>query len=90
MEHCLEGWKSKSQKRRKEDMRVGRIDEQRVIVSIKLARRARIGEKKSNGKPYKADQMIYETVDSIDVFEATGEQVLEAVNNGLKIAASKR
>jgi len=29
-------------------------------------------------------------VDSIDVFEATGEQVLEAVTNGLKIAMAKR
>jgi len=90
MEKCLECYRPKSTKRRKKDMRVGRMDEQRVIVSIKLARRARTGEKKSNGKPYAANQMIYETVDSIDVFEATGEQVLEAVTNGLKIAMAKR
>jgi hypothetical protein len=74
-------------KKEKRDMRVGKQEETRIIVTVKSARRARPGEKNGQGKPFKANAMIYETFDSIDVFEASGEEVLKAVSNGLQNAA---
>lgn len=76
-------------RKEKRSMRVGKQDEQRVIVTVKSARRAKAGEKKANGKPYKPNQMIYETFDSLDVYEASGEEVIRAVVNGLTTAARK-
>jgi hypothetical protein len=74
-------------KKEKRDMRLGKQDEQRIIVTVKSARRARPGEKNEKGKLLKANSMIYETFDSLDVYEAGAEEVMKAVTNGLANAA---
>lgn len=77
-----------------EKMRLQSAEESRVIVTVKQAKRddrkqvkdehGKLIENKMYGK------IIYETVESIDVYEATGEQVFQAVEAGLKAATAKK
>jgi hypothetical protein len=70
-------------------MRLGKQDETRVIVTVKSARRAKPGEKRGNGKLFKPNSMIYETFESLDVFDGSPEEVTKAVVNGLQLASRK-
>lgn len=68
-------------------MRVSRDEEVKVQVQVKTARRAKPGEKNSKGKPIPQGSMIYETLDTIDIFEATAEEVYGVVKSAIDRAS---
>jgi hypothetical protein len=75
--------------RRKIKVRLAKPDDKKHIVIIKQAYRDS-KEKDKDGKPNPSfGKMVYETVDSIDVFESNDAEVKEAVLRGLAAAAKK-
>jgi hypothetical protein len=82
----------KPKKKRENDMRLESAEEAKTIVTIKQAKRDNRQHLDKDGKKV-ANKMfgkiIYETVESIDVYDAKPEEVLNAVNNGLRAAAKK-
>jgi hypothetical protein len=72
--------------RRMENMKVGNLDDNKIIVTVKEA--SRDMREKVDGKVNKMfDKIVYKTVDSLDVREATGPEVFAAVKAGLEAAA---
>jgi hypothetical protein len=80
---------------RRKPMRLESQEESRVIVTVKAAKRddrKTVVEETVDGKKKEVPnkmygKIVYETVESIDVYEAPGEQVVAAVRDGLKRAA---
>jgi hypothetical protein len=80
---------------RRKSVRLESQEESRVIVTVKAAKRddrKTVVEETVDGKKKEiANKMfgkiVYETIESIDVYEAPGEQVVAAVKDGLKRAA---
>lgn len=76
-------------------MRIGSADDNKVIVSIKRAtrdNREEVKDEKTNKmvKNKMFGKIVYESHESIDVYDATPEEVTTAVTNGLKAATGKR
>ena len=55
-------------------------EEQRIIVVVKQAKRATEGKMKG--------KVVYETVESLDVYDAKPEEVVLVISNGLRAAAN--
>ena len=75
-------------------MRIGSADENKVIVTVKRAFRdndeyveGKDGKKVKN-KQY--GKIVYESHESIDVYDATPEEVTAAVTKGLNAATTKK
>lgn len=79
----------------RKSMRLTSQDESRIIVTVKQAKRddaktvieTGVDGKKKEVANKMYGKIIYETVESIDVYEAQGEQVVAAVKAGLENAA---
>lgn len=74
----LDIWPLGRVERRKTPVKVGTQVERSHVVTIR----------KTSRDP-KTDKVVYETVESIDVYEATDSEVKEAVLRGLNTAAKK-
>jgi hypothetical protein len=80
---------SQKLKERIQEMIIGKKDEQKIVVTIKTAQRDN-REKVDGEKNKQFGKIVYETVESIDVYDAKPEDVVTAVNMGLESAAEKR
>lgn len=60
-------------------MKLGKPDDDKIIVSIKTAQR-----------DAKTHKMVYETVQTLTVYEADQDEVIEAITVGLEAAAKKK
>jgi len=75
-----------------EPVRLAKEEKASILISIKVKERDNRETIVENGKTVKNEHFgkyVYETVDTIEVFEATGAEVKEAVLRGIAAAAKK-
>jgi hypothetical protein len=84
----------KSKRKENNSVRIGAQSDEKIVVVIKTAARdLREKVEDKNGKLVtnkRFDKIAYETVESIDVFDAKPAEVKEAVIRGLSAAASAK
>lgn len=68
--------------RRNTNVKIGTRDENKIIVIVKKAFRGTEGKQKG--------KIVYETIDSIDVFEASPDEVLKVISGSLHAASAKK
>lgn len=74
-------------------MRIGQQSDDKIVVIIKTAARDMREKVEKDGKLVtnkQFEKIVYETVESIDVYDAKPAEVKEAVLRGLSAAAGKK
>lgn len=68
---------------------LGRVERRKTVKVGTQVERSHVVSIRKTSRDAKTDKVVYETVESIDVYEATDAEVKEAVLRGLNTAAKK-